>query len=109
MIASKNSVHDKVVDRIMWVWFCGPKKTFVFGAQNVPQEIKDFRRHVSVELSVFEGCLSRQTHLSRHVPYSCCLRTSVMAEIPNASNYYSQQLPPANGAPRKVETLLDGG
>ena len=27
------SGHDKVVDRILCVWFCGPKKTFVFGSQ----------------------------------------------------------------------------
>ena len=29
----ENSGHDEVVDRILCVWFCGPKKTFVFGSQ----------------------------------------------------------------------------
>ena len=27
------SGHDKIVDQILCVWFCGPKKTFVFGSQ----------------------------------------------------------------------------
>ena len=42
----KNSGHDKVVDRILCVWFCGPKKSRFFGSQSCP--VRDGRSKRSV-------------------------------------------------------------
>ena len=46
----ENSDDDKVVDRILCVWFCGPKKTFVFGSQklSIREGLSDSKNTVSL-------------------------------------------------------------
>ena len=63
----KNSGHDKVVDRILCVWFCGPKKSRFFGSQSC--SIRD-------GLTWKKYKQNKTTTIGKSVAYGCKRETS---------------------------------